>query len=804
MDSLRLDLRYAIRSLSKRPGFTGLVVLTLALGLGVNTVAFSAIDALLLRQFHLPDGDRIGWLMMPGPGNGRGYVSPRELATIQRDTTTFEGIHGEGRLPVSWRTGAGAEQAWALLISSGYLHALGVTPVIGRLFTGTDLTGSELPALVSERFWTENLGKPASISGQRIVVNGRTFSVVGVLDDGFQGPGGLFAPDMWLPLERIDVLNLPANRQTEAWLTMFGRLKAGATPAQAEAELTAISRQLGLARDADRQWTARFHPMRDGHPDLGEISGPIWMAFGLVGLVLLIACFNVAALLMARAAERQREISVRCAVGASRARILRQLVTEGLLLAGLGGAAALIVAAWSGQLLSTFALPAPIPQRLHLGVDRTLVLFTAFMALIAGVLPAVPLARQATRTNLLRAMRAESAPGARRSRTRNAFVVAQVAGSTLFIVGALLFVRSFLKSSAVETGFDTARTAVLQLAPSLYGYDEARSRGLFEQLQARLETLPGVGHVGLADRVPFYVGQTRTIEYSADGTDCSSADCRRAALYAVGPGHFSALGVPLIAGGDFTPAEAAAGAAVIISAHMAAQLWPGVPAVGQLLRLGEARETVTVAGVAADITHRGMGESPGAYIYRPLRTADYAGALTVIVGATGDPRALLGPMREQLRAIDPDVPPASLATMTDRMKMPLWAARTSAGFFVICGSLAMILATIGLFGVMYFSVSQRTREFGIRAALGATRGRVMSVVLGEGLRLALPGVVLGGVAGYLGARLLARALFGITPADPVTFAATAAIEIAVTLAACALPAYHATKADPVVALRADQ
>jgi hypothetical protein len=310
--------------------------------------------------------------------------------------------------------------------------------------------------------------------------------------------------------------------------------------------------------------------------------------------------------------------------------------------------------------------------------------------------------------------------------------------------------------------------------------------------------------VGLADRVPFYVGQTRTIEYSADGTDCSSADCRRAALYAVGPGHFSALGVPLIAGGDFTPAEAAAGAAVIISAHMAAQLWPGVPAVGELLRLGEARETVTVAGVAADITHRGMGESPGAYIYRPLRTADYAGALTVIVGATGDPRALLGPMREQLRAIDPDVPPASLATMTDRMKMPLWAARTSAGFFVICGSLAMILATIGLFGVMYFSVSQRTREFGIRAALGATRGRVMSVVLGEGLRLALPGVVLGGVAGYLGARLLARALFGITPADPVTFAATAAIEIAVTLAACALPAYHATKADPVVALRADQ
>jgi hypothetical protein len=194
MDSLRLDLRYAIRSLSKRPGFTGLVVLTLALGLGVNTVAFSAIDALLLRQFHLPDGDRIGWLMMPGPGNGRGYVSPLELETIRRDAQAFEGIHGEGRLPVSWRTDAGAEQAWALLTSSGYLHALGVTPVTGRLFTDSDLTGSELPAVVSERFWTESLGKPASVGGQRIVVNGRTFSVVGVLDDGFQGPGGDCSP----------------------------------------------------------------------------------------------------------------------------------------------------------------------------------------------------------------------------------------------------------------------------------------------------------------------------------------------------------------------------------------------------------------------------------------------------------------------------------------------------------------------------------------------------------------------------------------------------------------------------------
>jgi predicted permease len=801
MDSLRLDLRYAARALWQRPGFTAIAVVTLALGIGVNTVAFSAVDALLLRPFRIADADRIGWVMVPGPGNAYGYASSAEHALLERSTPSLDGIAAEARVPVSLRTAGGAEQAWSLLVSTNYLPALGVVPTRGRVFTDADVRGAEVPAVVSHRFWTDQLGANESLGDLRIVVNGRNFPVIGVLPDDFQGPGGLFAPDMWLPLARMDVLNLPADRAGEPWLMLFARLKDGASKAQAEAELAAVARELSTSGDAGHSRTATFHPMADGHPDLRGISTIAWIAFAVVGVVLVIACVNVTALLMARATERQKEIGIRCAVGASRGRILRQLATEGLLLALLGGIAAILVAAWSERLLSTFSLPSPIPQRLHLGLDAPLVGFTAVLVLLAGVLPALLPALQATRGNLVRSMRMESVIGGRPSRTRHVFVVAQIAGSTVFIVAALLFVQSFTKSAAVDPGFDTARTATLQLSPASYGYDDERSRILFDSLRQKLTALPGVRGAALADRVPFYVGTPTIVEYAADAADCAASDCREAKVYAVGAGHFGALGIPIEAGRDFSAEDVTRGATVVISHHLAAQLWPGSAAIGRSLRLGDAGETVEVVGVAADIKHRNMMEAPDAYIYRPLRPGQYAVGLTVIVRTHEDPRGMLSAIREQVRALDPDLPTSALATMTERMRMPLWPARTAAGFLAICAAIAVLLGSIGLFGVMHFSVAQRTREFGIRTALGATPGRVMRGVLSEGLRLTVPGVILGGIGGYAAGRLLARGLFGISPADPLTFAATAAIEIAVTLAACALPAFRATHADPVEALR---
>ena len=804
MDSFHLDLRYALRSLLSRPGFSLTTIVTLALGIGVNAVAFSAINALLLRPFDMPDADRLGWIMVQGEGNASGLATRAALRAYTDGVTALDQIAAEARLPVSVRLPEGTEQGWALGVTSNYLGLFGERPALGRILVQSDASGSDLVTVVSHRFWQERLDAPESLGGQSVVINGRLFSVVGVMPDSFQGPGGLFAPDFWIPLERADVLDLPVFQDERPWLTLFGRLSAGATVGQAEGELGAVAidlaRAAGAAADG-RPPSARFYRVVDGHPELRGLSPFAWVALGVVLVVLLIACFNVAALMMARATERRREIGVRCAVGASRGRITRLLMTEGLVLATLSGLAALVVAHWSEALLATFSLPSPIPQRLHLDVDGTLVAFVAGLVLLAGILPALMPARQATGSDVLRAIRSESALGGRPSRARNAFVVAQIAGSTLFIVVALLLTRSFVKSVSTDTGFDTQRTAILQLAPTNYGYDADRSGAFFQALGTRLAGLPGVRHVALADRVPFYVGRPALEEFSADGADCASIDCRRAAFYFVGPGHFAALGVPIEAGREFTESDSTTGAPVVISRHLATSLWPGESAVGRSLRIGGEGEVVQVVGVAGDIKHRNMSEPPDAYIYRPLRASDYRHGLTVVVRTHDDPRLALASIREQVRALDPSIPVGSLATMEDRMKMPLWPARTAAGFFLICAALAVTLGAIGLFGVMYFAVSLRTREFGIQAALGATRRRILHGVLGEGLRLALPGVLLGAAGAYMLARLLSRVLFGVSAADPVSYAATAVIEVGVTLLACALPAYRATRVHPIEALR---
>lgn len=803
MDSFRQDLRYTVRALLHRPGFALLAILTLAVGIGVNTVAFSAVNALLLRRFKVEHADRVGWVMLERPGNPHGNVTLADYRALARSTTAFDEISAEARLPVSLQTASGGQQAWSLLVSANYLETVAARPILGRVFTAADLGAVEVPAVISERFWTQRLGETRSLAGARLVLNGRSFAVVGVLPDDFRGPGGLYAPDVWLPLERLDLLEVPAPLIASEWLTLFGRLRNGVTRAQTGAELNALAQALpSSAAKPDAPRALRFYPMAGGHPDLEGLSRIAWMAMGIVALVLLIACFNVAALLLARAGERQREIGVRSALGASRGRILQQLITEGLVLAVLSGAATLVVASWSGDLLATFSLPSPIPQRLHLGMDRTLVGFTVLLVLIAGMLPAVIPAIQATRASLVGSLRADSALGAASSRTRNGFVMLQIAGSTLFLAAALLFVRSFLKTAAFEPGFDTKHTVVLQISPSLYGYDASRARLMLGALQSRIAALPGVVRVGIADRVPFYVGFPKSIEYSGDGENCAAADCRRATVYAVAPGHFDALGISLRQGRDFTAADVKAGSTVVISERLAAELWPGERAVGRTLRLGDKGRPAEIIGVVADVKHHSMTEPPRAYLYRPLAAGEWAESVTVVVRASGDPRQLLGALQEQVRAVDPNLPVA-VATMTERMKLPLWPIRTAAGFFLICGVLALLLATVGLFGVLYFTITQRTREFGIRVALGATAGRVVRLVLREGLTLAVPGVLVGCAAAFIAGRFVSRGSFGITPDDPVSFAATVAIELLVAMAACALPAHRATRANPIAALRQD-
>jgi predicted permease len=799
MTSLLADLRFSARTLVKRPGFSALAILTLAIGIGVNTIAFNVLNGLLLRPFRIADNHRLGWIQLTSPGNPRGYATPAAFEAL-REARSFDVVDAEARVPVTYVASAGAEQAWSLVVSSSYLTTFRAPITLGRAFDRSDLSGTGIPVVLSHRFWTEKLGAPASLTGLTINAGGRVLSVVGVVGDAFAGPGGLFAPDMWIPMERLHMLQVAPRQRDERWLTLFGRLREVATVPQAEAELTALVREQAAVEGTDHGYRGQFFVMKDGHPDLRQMKPFTWMAFGAVNVVLLIACFNLSSLLIARSAERRNEIAVRTALGASRRRIVQQMLAESLLLASAAAAVALLVASWSGSLLATFSLPAPIPQRIHLDVSWTVMAFTALASVIAGVVPALLPALRATRAGQVRSVRTESGFGTR-SRLRSVFVVTQIAGATVFVVLATLFARSFMTAADAELGFDVERLAVLELSPAEHGYSPEAATRLVDALGERVSSLPGVRHAALADRTPFYVGTTRTVDFAAGLADCRTADCLRAGVYDVGSHYFAAMGIPLREGREFMPSDTAGEPVVIVSESLAARTWPGQSALGRTLQIGDAGEIVRVIGVAANTRHRSLTEDEGPYLYRPLTKETRAGRMTLVVRADGDPRAIVGPLREAVRAADPNLPPAALMTMTERMKMPLWMPRTTAGFFLICGALALALASIGLFGVMYFTVAQRTREFGIRLAVGASRTRVLRGVLAEGIRLAVPGVMLGLLVGAVGGRLLAGALHGMSPADPVSLGVTAVLQLAVALAACAVPAWRATIADPIQALR---
>lgn len=805
MTTLAADLRYAIRNIRRRPGFSALAVLTLAVGIGVNSVAFTAVNALLFHPFVFKGVDRLGWIMLATPGNPHGDLSYKEFTETKRQARAFAEIASEGRMPLALMQDGRAEQVWTLLVSDGYFRALGARAVAGRLLDASDASSVEPAAVVSYRFWRTRLDG-GSITGRTIVVANRSVSIVGVLPDGFQGPGGLFAPDLWLPLEKADVFGVPQRMLSgdERWLTVIGRMADGVSRPRAETDLSAISPQLPPMADAklaaDRK--LGYFAMREGHPEVRGLAPFVWVAMGVVGLVLMIACFNVAALLFARAAERRREIGIRTALGASRVRIVRQLVTEGLVLAALSGAAALVLAGWSGRLLAAFSLPAPIPQRLNLAVDLRLVLFTMVMVLIAGVLPGLLPAWQSTRRSLVTTMRLGSGGDGRRTKAGALFVRAQIAGSTVFLAVALLFVRSFLNASAVDIGFRPEGLVIAQLQPALYGFDGARATAFAENLATRVAAMPGTT-VALADRAPYAVGYPKAEILSTGSVDCSASPCKPVVFYAVGARHFEALGLPLRAGRGFSSAELATGNAIVVNETLAARLWPAQPALGQDVMLGPERRHATVVGVAADVSIGFSGRPADPIFYRPLREADYANGFSLLVRTNGSEANAVAAVRDAAHALAPAMPIASLSTMKENLEVPMWPRRTAAGFFLVCGCLALLLATVGLFGVTYFTVRQRTREFGIRIALGARRATVIAQVLQEGVRLAVPAAAAGLLLAYVAGRLLSRALLGVTPADAASFAATASIEIAVALLACALPARRAAQSDPIVALRAE-
>jgi predicted permease len=609
-----------------------------------------------------------------------------------------------------------------------------------------------------------------------------------------------------VPLAARRTLGLPARYDDAAndWLTLVARPRAGTPREAVDQEVLAIAASAGADRSQpERPLRVRYERFIDRHPEVREIARGGIIGVFLVTLVLFIACFNVAGLVLARSAERRRELSVRAALGASRLRISRQLLTEGLVLASIAGAGALLVSQWSASLLAVFSIPSPIPQRLHFVTDWRVFAFAAAAVAVAAVLPALAPLVQIVRTDLARWLGAAGTSAAGTfmpRRTRRAFVLVQVAGSTFLLAAALLFARHFIAQASGDTGFDSEHIALLRIDPTQYGYSPEAARSMATRVAERIATLPGVRAAGVADRVSFYVGAASTRLVSTTGGACpASSDCVRAGRYIVSRDYFDAMGIPLVQGRLFAPGELDA---TIVSAHAAATLWPGQPAVGQTFRVQPDGAWLRVVGVAADVKHRMMNEPAHAYFYQPLDTGE-SGQANIVARTAGDPAALLLPMRQAVHAIDPRVPAQSVETMEQRLAMPLWPARTTAGFVGACGAVAVLLSAIGLFGVTYFAVGQRRREFGVRLAIGAEGRDVQRQVVIEALKLAAPGIALGVIAAGVAALFLRSFFASLDVTSIVPYASAAAGQTLTMLLASWSPAVRASRSNPVDVLRAE-
>jgi predicted permease len=809
MGWLRHDFRLAVRMLGRRPGFSLLAILTLALGLSVNTVAFSAVNALLFKPFRFAGADRTGWLFVATARDPLANTSVAVFEALERGATTIDAVAAEGRMPLAFDAGTVTEEIWALFVSPEYFSLVGTTPLAGRTIGGTDGTNGDVPVLVSERFWQRRLDADPRIGSLPVRLNQRQAVVVGVLPDGFQGPGGVFEPDVWVPLAARHTLNVPARylEPGAGWLTLLARPKPDVPAAAVEQEVLAVATAAGLAaRDANDALRAQYVRFADGHPETRALARAAAGGMAAVGVVLLIACFNVAGLVLARSVERRREFGLRAALGAGRWRIARQQLTESLVLAGAGGVAALLLALWSERLLSVFSLPAPIPQRLHFAYDWRVLSFTAALALVATIVPALAPVLQAARADLARSLGTAGAAqggGFGHRRTRRAFVLLQVAGSTCFLALALIFGAHFVREWRMDPGFDVGRLAVMEIDPSQYGYTPERARELADGLVASARTARGVRNVAVADRVSFFVGVPTTRPVSLDDRDCAATDCPQAGVYAAAPEFFDTMGIPLVLGRVYDPDSPADRDAVVISATAAETFWPGEYPVGRSFRLEPDARTLTVAGVAADIVHRGMNERRQSSVYRPLAPADFGASFTVVARAADDVDAALAALGQGVHAIDPRLPPQSLETMRDRMALPLWMPRTAAGFFGACGAAAVLLSTIGLFGVTYFAVSQRRREFGVRFALGATRADVRRLVFGETFRLAGPGILAGSGLAVIAAFAIRSALLGLATGSPTPYVAAVLVQGAIAALASWSPAARAARSSPLEVLRAE-
>jgi predicted permease len=814
---LLTDLRYALRLLAKQPALTLAVVLLLALGLGASTTIFTLLNAILIRLLPgIAAPERLVMLGRTHQGQGFDPSSYPNYRDYRDQNSVFSGVCAFDHTAFSLSSAGVTERAQGAVVSGNYFEVLGVRPAAGRFFLPQEdqAPGRDLVAVISHRLWQGRFGADPAVVGSKLLLNARPFTVVGVAGQGFLGARTQRPVDVWVPImaQAHDLSGPQWREQRRAnWLDLIARLKPGLEHGQAAANLATIARRLEAAYPKENKSkgivVAPYHPLGpDAARDTGAMLG---ILTAVTGLVLLVACANVANLLLAQASTRRREIAIRLALGAGRARLVRQLLVEGLLLAFAGGLASLLVAMWGAEPIFTLFPPSEgVPVPLDLSPDARVAAYAAALAALSALVFGLAPAWQASRPDLTPALKAgEGAIVGRRSRFSQGLVVFQVALCAVLLVGAGLFERTLGNLRSIDPQMKTDNMLLLSLAPALNGYQPPAARQLYAQLLERIGGLPGVVSVTTAQIVPFSqrgLALGRLFAGAAEQGEGLQADCNL-----VGPGYLGAMGIPLIAGRDFERSDRdGAPRVAIINQNLARRLWPDQNPLGQPVRIGKPdSEPWQIVGVAQDSRYRSAVEKVRPFYYLPSDQLSVPGFTALTLDRTlhmrtaGNPLPLIEPVRRVVRGVDPHLPLYDIKTLDAHLDASFWPQRLAATLVGLFSLLATVMATLGLYAVMANHVARRTREIGLRMALGATPPAILRATLRRGLAVAAGGLAAGLLVALVAARLLGSLLYGVKPADPLTFAGVAGLLVAVALAACYLPARRATRVDPAVALR---
>jgi len=810
METFWHDLRHSLRMLRSRPGFAITVVVTLALAIGANATIFAWIKTILLAPLPgIEQPEKLVEIWGATHNNSALSTSYLDYLDFRDSNNVLSGLMAHQILPLNLGRGEKPERVWAGIVSGNYFDVLGVKALIGRTFLPEeDKTPNTHPvAVIAYGLWQRRFGGDPNVLGQKITLNEHDFTIIGVAPKDFGSPFAGIALDVWTPVMMKDYVARPHFSLTDRgsrWLMVMGRLKPGATLPQAQANIVAIASHLQheYPQTNEQLGVAVYSVTQSPFSLKADIRPALAILMAAVAVVLLIACANVANLLLARAASRRKEIAVRLALGGSRWRLARQMLTESFLLASLGAAFGFAVSFLTVRSLAAFLPPYANRASFDTRPDATVFAFTLGLTVITTLLFGLAPTLEASKQDLVTALKDTAAPlgrGRRKISLRHALVVTQVALSMVALISAGLFVRSLRDAYKADPGFDPHNVLLVAFDPFLSGYDETRGREFYRRLVERISTTPGIESATLARRLPFTGDGIAFANVMIDGYAPAKDEDMRLNYETVGPLYFQTMRIPLLKGRDFDERDQeSAPGVVIVNETMAQRYWPGHNALGKRLKL--AQGWLQVVGIAKDVKNRTLTEAPQPFLYLPL-LQDYRSNMILVARTAGDPETMFHGIQTEVAALDPKMPMFDVKTLEEHIGVSLFVQRMAATLLSIFGVLALSLAALGLYGVMSYAVSQRTREMGIRVAVGATQGNVLKLVLGQGLTLCVVGMMGGLIIASVVTRFSVHLLYGVTPADPLTFVVVAVMLLLVALAAAYLPARRATKVDPVIALR---